>query len=800
MPGPERRWRSARLVPAAAVSWAVALALVNAPAAAPAAVGVLAVAAGAGAGVLVIRSRRGGAMPEARGGIREAGDGTRTPARSVTGIVAVMTVALAAGAAVGVHISLAQPARERALEAFGSGSRVVEVEARVTGKVEPRGGGQRAFDAVIRLIGPDAGSTTGWTDATVRVSSEQVSRELDAGALVFVTGTSRPAYPGDRAVVQLVAHEVEVIAPPAGVWRVTADLRQSLVHAAAGLPGAGGELVPGLAVGDTSAVSAQTDADMKASSLSHLTAVSGANCALVVGIAFVVAAGLRAGRGIRVVAGVGALVGFVILVTPEPSVVRAAMMAGIAMLAVLLGRAGAGVAVLSAAVVLLLLVDPWLSGSLGFALSVAATAALLTLARPLASGLTRVMPATLALALSVPLSAQLACGPLLVLIDPSLPVWGVPANLLAAPAAPAATVLGLAACMAAPIPVVQSGLAAIAWLPAAWIAGIADTTSALPFARIPWVDGLLGAALLALTGGLVVLAVALPRGGRQRDRIRRVSSILLVGVVTVWGCGALATTISQRWGIPADWSILMCDVGQGDAVLVRSDSAIALIDTGPDPALVSACLDGVGISRVDLLVLTHFDKDHVGGSEAVIGRVGSVLHGPTDGRADERLLAEFGEAGAQVVPAEEGMSGLLGAARWSVLWPRASALFPAGNDSSVTVSIEGGGVPRSLFLGDLSADPQRILRTSVRDIVEVVKVSHHGSADQDPGLYDQIAPRVALIGVGAENTYGHPTATTLGMLQGSAVGRTDQDGIVAVVGEGDALALWRERAPVAGGG
>ena len=154
-----------------------------------------------------------------------------------------------------------------------------------------------------------------------------------------------------------------------------------------------------------------------------------------------------------------------------------------------------------------------------------------------------------------------------------------------------------------------------------------------------------------------------------------------------------------------------------------------------------------------------------------------------------------------MVSAQEGMTGTLGGAHWSVLWPRATALFAAGNDSSVTVSIEGGGVPRSLFLGDLSADPQRMLRASVSGVVEVVKVSHHGSADQDPGLYEQIAPRVALIGVGADNTYGHPTTTTIAMLQGSAVGRADQDGIVAVVGEGDTLALWRERAAsVVGGG
>ena len=115
--------------------------------------------------------------------------------------------------------------------------------------------------------------------------------------------------------------------------------------------------------------------------------------------------------------------------------------------------------------------DPWLSGSLGFALSAVATGSLLLLARPLATGLARRMPRGLALALAVPLAAQLACGPLLIIITPTVPVYGVVANLLAAPAAPVATVVGLAACLAAPLPWVQAGLTAIAWLPAAWIAG-----------------------------------------------------------------------------------------------------------------------------------------------------------------------------------------------------------------------------------------------------------------------------------------------------------------------------------------
>jgi competence protein ComEC len=169
-----------------------------------------------------------------------------------------------------------------------------------------------------------------------------------------------------------------------------------------------------------------------------------------------------------VVAGLAALAGFVVLVTPEPSVVRAATMSAVAMLALLLGRRGSGLALLALAVCVLLAADPWLALSLGFALSVAATGALLVLAPPLARGLGRFLPASLALALAVPLSAQLVCSPLIVLVSPGVAVYGVPANLLAAPAAPVATVLGLAACLAAPVPVLQAGLTALTWLPAAW--------------------------------------------------------------------------------------------------------------------------------------------------------------------------------------------------------------------------------------------------------------------------------------------------------------------------------------------
>jgi competence protein ComEC len=681
------------------------------------------------------------------------------------------------------------------------GGRALTVQATVVGKVERRADGTLAFDGDAARIDAGPVGHRVAVPIVIEVDPHDVDDRmaLDVGAVVEARGTSRPGMTGDRAVLHVHASRgLSVVTPPSGVLAATASLRQGLVAAVAGLPEPGAGLVPGLAVGDTSAVSEHLEAQMKQSSLSHLTAVSGANCALVVGLAFAAAAAIGSRRGVRVAVGLVALGGFVLLVTPEPSVLRAAAMAAIAMLGVLLGRPGAGMALLSLSVAILLIADPWLATSLGFALSAAATASLLLLTRPLADGLSRHLPRALALALAVPLAAQLACGPLLVLITPTVPVYGVVANLLAAPAAPMATVIGLAACLAAPLPVVQNGLAALAWLPASWIAGTARAVTELPGDVVPWIEGWPGALALAIVGAAVGAAIALRPGTRTGTRVVRGTGILVVAVtVGVSGGVAALSTVAGRWTLPPDWTVLACDVGQGDAVLLRSPGAVMLVDAGPAPEPLVACLDRAGIARIDLLVLTHFDLDHIGGVSAVYGRVATVLHGPAYGPAAP-ILDDLSAGGAEIVDAHAGLRGVLGAAQWRVVWPRdSSRAFPSGNDASVVLDVRGGGIPPTLLLGDLSASPQHAIAASgaLDPPYAVVKVAHHGSADQDAALYQTAAPVVAVITVGAGNDYGHPRDETIAMLGalGAKLLRTDADGVVAVSPEGAGWALWRER-------
>ncbi|EAR25437.1 putative integral membrane protein [marine actinobacterium PHSC20C1] len=620
------------------------------------------------------------------------------------------------------------------------------------------------------------------------------------GVEFVVTGSLTVTEPGDgRALLVFASDEAQWRANP-GWWIDWANqLRYIFAEAARALPGGGGELMAGLAIGDTSAVTDDLDAAMKTSSLSHLTAVSGANCAIVVGLIMLLGARMGVHRVVRIVLAVMVLLAFVIVVTPDPSVLRAALMATFVLFALGSGRPIRGMAVLSIAAISLLVFDPWLSRNFAFALSVFATAGLLLFAEPLSKFLSQWMPRGLSLVIAVPLAAQLACQPLLLLLQPSLPTYGVVANVLAAPAAPVATVVGLAACVVLPVvPALGTLLIWIAWLPSAWVAAVAMFFAGLPGARIPWLEGWIGVAALCVITALLLMSLMMRHPWRRR------AAVALVVITTLAGAVVVGSHVSAALSWPRDWQYAQCDVGQGDAVVVRSLDRVALVDTGAAPPLLTECLDRLGIDRIDLLVLTHFDHDHVGGAEAVVGRADTVLVGPVGSEQDARLLEQFSATGAQVIPARTGDQGELGELRWTVAWPaeRLSGIDP-GNDASVIIEF----VPRpdcsekclsSVFLGDLGQSAQsRLVAEGGLSPVDVVKVSHHGSGDQFPQLYVELQATVGLVGVGAANGYGHPTPDALQMLDdaGTLVVRSDTSGLVLVSpGSGSGmLRMWSER-------
>lgn len=717
--------------------------------------------------------------------------------RAVSAVLAIVAVAAASGAlvasiaAVGIASRSSGPLADAAVDRSWVEAEIrleAAAEASSTAPWEERPTGWRAPATVLAVDGR--------AHRPVRVEAVMSGAPAPPGFGATLTVRARVATSpaSDREAFQLRG-DVMRIDPPPAVTAWTHPLRAGLADAADRLGGDGGSLVPGLAIGDTSAVSDELEAAMTAASLTHLTAVSGANCAIVTAAAFWAAGRARLPRIVRIIAALAVLLGFVLLVTPESSVVRAAVMAVVVLVALGVGRGGGGASALAVATVVLLAVDPWFSRDFGFALSVCATGGLILLSGPLARGLARWMPRTVATVVAIPVAAQLACQPVLILLEPALPVYGVPANLLAAPAAPIATVAGLVGCLLMPVlPSVGFAALQVAWVPATWIAMLAHGARRLPVQSVPWPADAPGAALCAsaIVAGLIA-------AGRSSGRRRTIAAAVLVLAIAVPMGTAAGGPIVARATLPGDWQILQCDVGQGDAVLVRDDDATMLVDTGADPAALERCLALGGIRRLDLAVITHWDADHAGGVDAIAGRVDVVLHGPLDGTRSDRALESLVSGGTEIVEVGAGASGALGSADWRVLWPPARA--EPGNDASVVLDLRTERF-RAVFLGDLGEEAQERLRRD-HDVgrADVVKVAHHGSADQSAALYRELAAPVGLIGVGADNGYGHPTDSLLDALaaSGTTAVRSDRAGAAALAATDGGFRLWTERSDDVGG-
>lgn len=621
---------------------------------------------------------------------------------------------------------------------------------------------------------------------------------------------SPPAHEGERlaAVLRVDEGAPRITGPPTWIQRAAGELRAGLREATDGLDADARALLPGLVVGDTSRVSSELHDAFKATDLTHLLSVSGANLSillfLLVGPPGSALSAERRGlapllglslRGTALIGG-GLTLAFIVVCRPEPSVLRAAACGLITLLAIGTGRRRSLIPALAAAVVLLVLYDPWLARSYGFLLSVLATGALLTLAPRWSLALrARRVPGRLAEVLAAAAAAQAVCAPVVVVLASRVSLVAVPCNLLAEFAVAPATVLGFAALAVAPVaPPVAELLAGIASWPVGWIATVARTAADLPGAEAQWPGGWSGAALLA---GLTVSAVLLAPRLARRPWICAAAGLLLVLAVLR---PVPLTRIMTGWP-PPGWAFALCDVGQGDAmVLMAGEGAGVVVDAGPDPRAVDRCLRDLAVTRVPLVVLTHFHADHVRGLPGVLrGRAVGAIQTTSLEEPPEQAAFVRRTAAAARVPTLRAVAGehrRAGPVDWRVLWPRqgpggAGATVREPNDSSVTLRVRAAGGLTLLLLGDLEPLAQReLLRgREASGPVDVLKVAHHGSAFQDAGLLHSVRPRLALISCGADNPYGHPSARTVGALRaaGARVLRTDTDGPIAVTGTGKEL-------------
>jgi competence protein ComEC len=608
------------------------------------------------------------------------------------------------------------------------------------------------------------------------------------GDRVEVTGTLSRPEPGDfadylaRQGIGLIlrADSFRRLGPPANpVLRAAAAVRAGLQAQVTGLfPAREAGLLLGLALGDTSRLEPAVEQDFRATGLGHLLAVSGQNVAMVLAPLLGLAMLLRLPPWGRLGLGCAAVGFFVLLTGAEPSVLRAAVMAVLTLAGVVSGRPRSSASILGAAVFVLLVLDPSLVRSVGFQLSVAATAGILALASPLSNRLA-FLPRPLCLALATSLSAQAGVSPLLLFYFHQVPVVTLLANLLAFPAVAPAMLIGL---LAAGLGMVAEPLAdpvaALAEVFLRYLEAVADHLATAPLPSITSLDG----GVLPLVAGLTGLAAVAwwLRSGRPLPR----RAAVLAAVVLP----ALVWATALRAGPPSGLVVRFFDVGQGDAALVSSPGgANVLIDGGPDPDLVAAKLAALGIRRLDLVVATHAHADHVEGLPAVFARVPVGL--VVEPGCDEPLPSyeEFLDAIAdEDVPVRHPRTGdvlRVGDLVVEVLSPDAcftGTESDPNNDSLVILlSYREDTV---LLAGDAEEPAQEaILELGVSLEVDVLKVPHHGGATTLPEFFDATSPEVAVVSTGP-NDYGHPVADVLREIAqtGARVLRTDLEGDIVV--------------------
>jgi competence protein ComEC len=576
-----------------------------------------------------------------------------------------------------------------------------------------------------------------------------------------------------------------------------------------GVPRREAELARGFVLGEDDGIDARTKEDFRRSGLSHLLAVSGENVTLLALLAMPLLGALGIPLRERLLWVLGLIAVYVPVAGAGPSIQRAGVMGALGLLATLGGRRGSRLYALALAAVATLAIDPGVGADVGWQLSFAAVLGILLLASPLRRwAVGRLGPGrwrrALAEGVAVTVAATLATAPLIAYHFETLSTTTLAANVMAMPAVAPAMWLGMLSAGLAQLPGLPleplNGLTALLL---AYVAQVASWCAAPSWAELHvhldaprLIGAYLGLAALAWLCFRLArrrrLATARRRGARPstgRARGRMSAGLALAASLGV--LAALALLVAGGGAAPSSrfhgLRVEVLDVGQGDAILLQPAAAPAiLVDGGPPGDGLEGKLEDAGITELGAAVITHDQSDHAAGIEELLGRF--PVHRLIFGRLGRRAIAAAGAAGAtpqRVAAGQELRSGKL---RLRVLWPPAELLreaAPGQDPNQLALVLEARWQGFSMLL---TADAEAEAVPIDPGPVDVLKVAHHGSDDAGLGaLLDRTRPKLAVISVGADNPYGHPTPGTLAVLARHRVPtmRTDEDGDVVIeVSEG----------------
>ena len=556
-------------------------------------------------------------------------------------------------------------------------------------------------------------------------------------------------------------------------------------------------LLPGMLYGDRSGQDDELQEAMKGSGLSHLTAVSGSNVALIGSMVMLIFRLFALPRIVSNVLLMAVLAGFVVFVGPDPSVLRAGLMGAVASLSLIAGRGQGSLGILSFCASALLLYDSSLAADPAFALSVLATAGIIMLAPALTEQFARIMPRILAETTAICCAAQFTCLPVVIALNSSFSLYSLPVNLLVAPLLPIITILGvIAVLLCTPLPAAAFALSWLISWPAELIGQIAHWSTSLPGASRPWPQGANG--IVLAVGVSVVFVLTLILGHETEHEVLRRAAQFSLGALALF-LGALVLPATLLWPAQtsAEWDLAMCDVGQGDALVIRThDSDAWLIDTGPPGAALLPCLKQLRVTSLSKVFITHPDNDHRGGLEA-LEKSGLRI-------AERYVSAGFPEGmwkNPQVL--SPGAHGQDADVSYTVIGPDPEGLkYAKPNDTSLVLRFRfrtDAGSVDFFSAGDMEEEAMhRLLSRHPQSPVAILKASHHGARNGGAELIEAVKPRIFLISVGEDNSYGHPNPGIVAKAQeqGAQILRTDLLGTVVLSIDDDGVHSAKLGAPI----
>lgn len=581
-----------------------------------------------------------------------------------------------------------------------------------------------------------------------------------------------------HAAVMLDVNSWEQAAEPGVLAAASETVRDRVRQAATRhLDDRTGGLLVGLVTGDTRLLPEDDQEAMQRVSLTHLTAVSGAHLAIVLAGVYGLATLLRASVRGRWIAVALVVPWFAFVTRFEPSILRAGTMTMLLLLVGIRGVRPESRHALCGAVLLLVLLDPRLAGSLGLLLSATATAGVLMIAPRVRERLPRRIPKRIADLSSITVGAQIAVVPVILVTFGELELSSIPANMIAVPAAAAAAAISFVSSILALIHVELGAIGFAAAGPGSQIVlqvahGLAGVGTVIEVARPATVVALLGACMW-------VLAPQKSRSGRWA---------LIVAVVAF--TASWVPSVTGRMPVDA-FTVTAIDVGQGDAYLLESPGARVLFDAGEDDQ-AARWLERNGRSHLDLVVVSHPHLDHVGGVPDVLASVSvdALWAAPLPAELPEidQMYALAAETDVPVRAPSAGEVAVVGDLQIEVVHPPPGRPYRYArselNESSYVLRVHGPGGGRVLLTGDieLAAQADLLAGDHTRLNAEVFSVPHHGAGTTDPQFLAAIDGQIGLIGVGEDNRYGHPHPEIMKALneQGVQVHRTDLDGTVRV--------------------